>query len=751
MFARITCKPLAGVDRSQLPAGARPRGGAAAAARRARRSRRRQEGAAARARRRMRMLPSVMPRSRRPSPDEILRPVKPWFIAADAAARRSSPTSLPLSGVALALRPDFLALVLLYWCIQEPRYVGVGVAWLRRARDGRRRRARCSASTRSPMRCSPTPPSTSAAACCASRCGSRRRRSRCCSVLCAALVLLVRVVGGAPLPRWTYAVPPLVGALLWPLLSVLLQWPQRPPRSPANADRRLAHGPPPLQLAARYGAVARLRRAGAAQSPSASCFLFRRRLGDRRRARRWSRSAGCSRASSTCRSSQHDHYQTLAETNRIAIVPIVPNRGVITDRNGVVLAQSYSAYTLEITPARVKNLDATIDALADDRRRHAARPQALPQAARGIEELREPAAAHAADRRGSRALRRQPLPLSRRRDQGAAVPPVPVRRARVARRRLHRPHQRPRRRAHRRVGRDGQLQGLRLHRQGRHRALVRARAARHDRRRGGRGRRRRPRGAHAVAHAADLRQQPRAVARHQAAAGRRGGVRRPPRRAGGDRSHHRRRARVRVQARLRSQPVRRRHRLRELGGAQRLARQAAAQPAAARRVSAGLDDQAVPGARRAHVGQAHAGADDLRSRATSSSRAGASLPRRQARRPRHGRHVQVDRRVLRHVLLHARQRDRHRRHRALPVAARLRPQDRHRHRGRAAPACCRRANGSAQRFAGKNYREEHRKWYLGDTHLGRHRPGLQRVHADAARARDRDDRQRRRRATRRTS
>src|SRR5438094_4551432 len=61
---------------------------------------------------------------------------------------------------------------------------------------------------------------------------------------------------------------------------------------------------------------------------------------------------------------QHQHYQTLAESNRIAIVPIVPNRGVITDRNGVVLAQSYSAYTLEIQPSRVKNLDETIDALA---------------------------------------------------------------------------------------------------------------------------------------------------------------------------------------------------------------------------------------------------------------------------------------------------------------------------------------------------------------------------------------------------
>jgi len=61
---------------------------------------------------------------------------------------------------------------------------------------------------------------------------------------------------------------------------------------------------------------------------------------------------------------QHSHYQTLAESNRIAIVPIVPNRGVMTDRNGVVLAQSYSAYTLEVTPSRVKNLDETIDGLA---------------------------------------------------------------------------------------------------------------------------------------------------------------------------------------------------------------------------------------------------------------------------------------------------------------------------------------------------------------------------------------------------
>lgn len=61
---------------------------------------------------------------------------------------------------------------------------------------------------------------------------------------------------------------------------------------------------------------------------------------------------------------QYAHYQTLSDSNRIAIVPIAPNRGVITDRNGIVLAQSYSGYTLEVTPSRVKNLDATIDELA---------------------------------------------------------------------------------------------------------------------------------------------------------------------------------------------------------------------------------------------------------------------------------------------------------------------------------------------------------------------------------------------------
>lgn len=57
---------------------------------------------------------------------------------------------------------------------------------------------------------------------------------------------------------------------------------------------------------------------------------------------------------------QYNHYQTLAENNRISLIPIAPNRGLILDKNGVVLAHNFFVYTLEITPAKIKDLEATI-------------------------------------------------------------------------------------------------------------------------------------------------------------------------------------------------------------------------------------------------------------------------------------------------------------------------------------------------------------------------------------------------------
>ena len=162
-------------------------------------------------------------------PNEVLRPVNPAFIALTLFLALLL-NLLPLSGTALMLRPDFLAVVLLYWCIQSPRFVGVVIAWfmgllmdvgdatifgqhalayafLAYAAEYFRRRV-----LRFPL-------------------WQQALQVAFLLLLCAAIVLLVRVVGGAPLPSWTYVMSSLTGALLWPLASVLLQMPQRPVRS----------------------------------------------------------------------------------------------------------------------------------------------------------------------------------------------------------------------------------------------------------------------------------------------------------------------------------------------------------------------------------------------------------------------------------------------------------------------------------------------------------------------------------------
>ncbi len=62
---------------------------------------------------------------------------------------------------------------------------------------------------------------------------------------------------------------------------------------------------------------------------------------------------------------RHSEYFERAESNRISVVPAVPNRGLIIDRNGVVLARNFSAYTLEITPSKItRPIDTVIDELS---------------------------------------------------------------------------------------------------------------------------------------------------------------------------------------------------------------------------------------------------------------------------------------------------------------------------------------------------------------------------------------------------
>ena len=174
------------------------------------------------------VMPKVSPLSPA-SPEEILRPAQPWFILLTLFMGLLG-NLWPFHGVVEALKPDFLALVLLYWCIQEPRLVGVGTAWmvgltmdiadatvfgqhalayavLAYAADYFRRRV-----LRFPL-------------------WQQAAQVFILLLLCAGLVALVRVVGGAPLPHWPYLASPAVAAVLWPLVSVLLQAPQQPRRS----------------------------------------------------------------------------------------------------------------------------------------------------------------------------------------------------------------------------------------------------------------------------------------------------------------------------------------------------------------------------------------------------------------------------------------------------------------------------------------------------------------------------------------
>ncbi len=72
----------------------------------------------------------------------------------------------------------------------------------------------------------------------------------------------------------------------------------------------------------------------------------------------------------------HEHYTTLSKDNRVKLQPLPPTRGLIYDRNGVILAQNLPAYSLEITPEKVESLEQTIEQLAlilpiseEDRRR----------------------------------------------------------------------------------------------------------------------------------------------------------------------------------------------------------------------------------------------------------------------------------------------------------------------------------------------------------------------------------------------
>jgi rod shape-determining protein MreD len=160
------------------------------------------------------------------SPQEILRPAKTGFIVFTFLMALLI-NLLPWTGWGLWVRPDFVVLVLLYWCIDQPRKIGFAVAWvlglMMDVADGSLFGQHALAYTlvafagialhRRVQRFSTTPQALHVVPL---------------LLLNDAIVLLIRLASGSDFPGYWYFFGSVVGGLLWPALSYLLKLPQRP-------------------------------------------------------------------------------------------------------------------------------------------------------------------------------------------------------------------------------------------------------------------------------------------------------------------------------------------------------------------------------------------------------------------------------------------------------------------------------------------------------------------------------------------
>lgn len=162
--------------------------------------------------------------------DEILLPVKPLYIAGTLLGALLL-NLLPLTGWVLALRPDFVALALLYWGVHQPRKIGFLSAWLLGlaidVADG-------SLFGQHALAYSAMMFAAIALHRRVSMFGMRYQMLHVVAILLAMqlIVLAVRKAAGGELPGWWYFVPSLTGAALWPLVHALFTAPLRPRRDP---------------------------------------------------------------------------------------------------------------------------------------------------------------------------------------------------------------------------------------------------------------------------------------------------------------------------------------------------------------------------------------------------------------------------------------------------------------------------------------------------------------------------------------
>lgn len=161
---------------------------------------------------------------------QILLPASSKFIAFTLFAGLTL-NLLPWHGLLLLIRPDFVALILLYWCINQPHKIGLGTAWffglLMDVADGSLFGQHALAYTLITF----------------SALILHRRVLMFplwpqaihifpILVLLQLLLLLMRLFVGVPFVQWGYFLPSLTGTLLWPAVSLILQLPQnRTPRS----------------------------------------------------------------------------------------------------------------------------------------------------------------------------------------------------------------------------------------------------------------------------------------------------------------------------------------------------------------------------------------------------------------------------------------------------------------------------------------------------------------------------------------
>jgi rod shape-determining protein MreD len=155
--------------------------------------------------------------------EHILRPARASTIAASFAIALLL-NFLPWKD--LRLVPDFVALVLTFWCVRQPRVVGLGVAWsvglLVDAGNGVLLGQHALAYSLLAF-----------VAIWLSRrilwFGPMLQALHVALMLAVAqsVVLVVRIAAGDPFPGWAIYVGPLAGAVLWPMVSWLLVLPQR--------------------------------------------------------------------------------------------------------------------------------------------------------------------------------------------------------------------------------------------------------------------------------------------------------------------------------------------------------------------------------------------------------------------------------------------------------------------------------------------------------------------------------------------